>query len=103
MERLGAGDAIVVVLSNAYLESENCMFELTEIAARGDSADAFTRSTQRRSIFRPERSSPVYEYWARRVSELKPRHTVSPAHTTISKDFARYRMKSTASSKFSPT
>lgn len=36
MKRMGRGKAIVIVLSKAYLESHNCMFELTEIAERGD-------------------------------------------------------------------
>jgi internalin A len=36
MERIGRGKAIVVVLSKGYLESKNCMFELMQIAARGD-------------------------------------------------------------------
>jgi tetratricopeptide (TPR) repeat protein len=36
MEDIGRGKCIVVVLSKDYLESINCMFELTQIAARGD-------------------------------------------------------------------
>ncbi len=36
MERIGRGKAIVVVLSKGYLESKNCMFELMQIAGRGD-------------------------------------------------------------------
>jgi hypothetical protein len=33
---LGQGNAIMVVLSKAYLESKSCMFELTEIAEHGN-------------------------------------------------------------------
>lgn len=36
MRRIGRGKAIVVVLSKNYLESTSCMFELTQIAARGE-------------------------------------------------------------------
>ena len=36
MERIGRGKCIVVVLSKKYLESKSCMFEMTEIAERGD-------------------------------------------------------------------
>jgi GTPase SAR1 family protein len=39
MRMLGQGKAIIVVLSKAYLESKNCMFELTEIAERKDLTD----------------------------------------------------------------
>ncbi len=41
MRNLGQGRAVVVVLSRAYLESKSCMFELTEIAEKGDCAAAF--------------------------------------------------------------
>lgn len=36
MRRIGRGKCIVVVLSKRYLESKSCMFELTQIADRGD-------------------------------------------------------------------
>jgi Leucine-rich repeat (LRR) protein len=39
MQRLGRGKCVVVVLSKDYLTSESCMFELTEIAGRGDLSD----------------------------------------------------------------
>lgn len=39
MEGIGQGKGIVVVLSKKYLESKNCMFELTEIADRDDIRD----------------------------------------------------------------
>ena len=39
MRDLGRGKCIVVVISKDYLESDSCMFELTEIAARGDMRD----------------------------------------------------------------
>lgn len=39
MGKIGRGKCIVVVLSKRYLESENCMFELTEIAGEGNVRD----------------------------------------------------------------
>jgi CheY-like chemotaxis protein len=36
MQRIGRGRCIIVILSKRYLESKSCMFELTEIASRGD-------------------------------------------------------------------
>jgi GTPase SAR1 family protein len=36
MQRIGRGKCVVVVLSKKYLESKSCMFELTQIAGRGD-------------------------------------------------------------------
>ena len=32
MERIGQGNCVIVVISDKYLRSENCMFELVEIA-----------------------------------------------------------------------
>jgi GTPase SAR1 family protein len=39
IRRIGPGKAIIVVLSRRYLQSANCMFELTEIAESGDIHD----------------------------------------------------------------
>lgn len=36
MKRLGSGKCVIVVLSEKYLKSDNCMFELVEIAKRED-------------------------------------------------------------------
>jgi internalin A len=36
MKRIGRGKCIVVILSRKYLESPSCMFEMTEIAGRGE-------------------------------------------------------------------
>ena len=35
MERIGRGKAIIVVISEKYLKSQNCMFELVQIADNG--------------------------------------------------------------------
>ncbi|MFN8433765.1 MAG: tetratricopeptide repeat protein [Anaerolineales bacterium] len=39
MQRIGAGNCVVVVISDKYLRSKNCMFELVEIAANKDFAN----------------------------------------------------------------
>ncbi|NCR98274.1 MAG: TIR domain-containing protein [Microcystis aeruginosa L311-01] len=36
MQQIGQGKCVVVVISDRYLKSENCMFELVEIARNGD-------------------------------------------------------------------
>lgn len=36
MERIGAGQAVIVVLSEKYLKSKNCMFEALQIREHGD-------------------------------------------------------------------
>lgn len=39
MERIGEGDSIIVVISDKYLRSKNCMYELVEIAENKQFAD----------------------------------------------------------------
>ncbi|WP_107670846.1 toll/interleukin-1 receptor domain-containing protein [Cyanothece sp. BG0011] len=39
MQRIGQGKCIIVVLSDKYLKSKNCMFELIEIAKNGEFYD----------------------------------------------------------------
>jgi hypothetical protein len=36
MQQIGQGKCVVAVISDRYLKSENCMFELVEIARNGD-------------------------------------------------------------------
>jgi Leucine-rich repeat (LRR) protein len=36
MQRVGAGKCVIVILSRAYLQSKNCMYELTQIASHSE-------------------------------------------------------------------
>jgi len=36
MRRVGAGKCVIVILSQAYLKSKNCMYELTQIASHSE-------------------------------------------------------------------
>jgi internalin A len=38
MQRIGAGKCVIVILGKAYLESKNCMYELTQIASHTEFA-----------------------------------------------------------------
>lgn len=39
MEQLGRGKAVIVIIGKKYLKSENCMFELVQIARNGQFYD----------------------------------------------------------------
>ncbi|MDG1277807.1 MAG: toll/interleukin-1 receptor domain-containing protein [Algoriphagus sp.] len=39
MEQIGKGDFVVLIISDKYLKSKNCMFELMEVAKRGSFLD----------------------------------------------------------------
>ncbi|MBL7260622.1 COR domain-containing protein [Paractinoplanes lichenicola] len=72
MRRIGAGKAIVVVLDKGYLESENCMFELTTIAAQPEFADrVFPIVLSDAGIFQPVSRLKYIAYWERRKAELE--------------------------------
>ncbi len=71
MERLGAGDAIVLVLSNEYFESENCLFELTEIAAHGGLRQRiYPIVLSGTKVFTAQDQARIVAHWDERVSEL---------------------------------
>ena len=43
MQEIGRGHAVVVVISDKYLKSPNCMFELVEIVKNKDVRDRISR------------------------------------------------------------
>ena len=71
MERIGRGKCIVVVLSKQYFESKSCMFELTEIAARGDIHErVFPIVLQDAKIWDASDRLDYIEYWERKTHAL---------------------------------
>ena len=64
MRRIGAGKCIIVILSQAYLRSKNCMFELTEIAAAPELASrVYPVVMQDAAIFDPITRLGYIKYW----------------------------------------
>ena len=43
METIGKGKAVILVISEKYLKSENCMFELLQVAKHGDFAREYSQ------------------------------------------------------------
>lgn len=71
MRRLGKGKAIVVVVSEKYLKSENCMFEMLEIAkAEGLRERIFPIILPDANIFRATGRVRYIRYWEEESSEL---------------------------------
>jgi internalin A len=61
-----------VVIDKAYLESENCMFELTEIASRPDFAKhVFPIIMADAEIFRPVKRVIYVKYWEQQKADLE--------------------------------
>jgi len=64
MRRIGAGKCIVVILSQAYLQSKYCMFELVEIASRPEFASrVYPIVMQDAAIFDPISRLKYIKYW----------------------------------------
>jgi Leucine-rich repeat (LRR) protein len=71
MSRMGQGKCIVVVLSKQYLESKFCMFELTEIAERGDLGKrVFPIVLAGTNIDDASGRLDYIEYWEKKTDEL---------------------------------
>jgi internalin A len=71
MRRIGRGKAIVVLLSKKYLESKNCMFEMAEIADRGDIRDrVFPIVLEDAGIYDAIGRLRYIKYWEQKKEEL---------------------------------
>jgi hypothetical protein len=82
MERIGRGKAIIVVISEKYLKSENCMFELVQIAKNGQFYDRiFPVVMSDANIYKPTQRIKYIQYWEKQIEELsEAMKTVSPAN-----------------------
>jgi internalin A len=71
MQRIGTGKCIVVILSKAYLESRNCMYELTQIADHPEFARrVYPIVMEDAGIFDPRTQLGYIKYWANKRTEL---------------------------------
>jgi hypothetical protein len=82
MERIGHGKAIIVVISDQYLKSENCMFELVQIAKNGQFYDRiFPVVMSDANIYKPTQRIKYVQHWEKQIEELaEAMKTVSPAN-----------------------
>jgi hypothetical protein len=71
MERIGRGKGIITVISDKYLKSPNCMFELVQIAQNGHFYDRiFPIVMADAQIFRPTERIKYVRYWEDQIKEL---------------------------------
>lgn len=71
MEQIGRGKAVVVVISDKYLKSENCMFELVEIAENGDYRDRiFPIVLPDANIYKPVQRIRYIQHWEQEIADL---------------------------------
>jgi formylglycine-generating enzyme required for sulfatase activity len=71
MERIGQGNCVIVVISDKYLRSPNCMFELVEIAEGKQFHDrVFPIVLSNAEIYDPVRRLEYVKYWELKRGEL---------------------------------
>lgn len=71
MERIGRGDCVIIVISDKYLRSPNCMFELVEIAENKDFLTrVFPIVLQDADIYNPVRRIQYIKHWEEKRAEL---------------------------------
>jgi formylglycine-generating enzyme required for sulfatase activity len=72
MERIGQGNCVIVVISEKYLRSENCMFELVEIAENRQFQDRiFPVILADADIYKTSKQLEYIKYWEKQINEIK--------------------------------
>ncbi len=82
MERIGLGNCVIVVVSDKYLKSSNCMFELVEIADGKQFHDRiFPVVLADANIYDPIKRIEYVRYWEGKRAELaEAMKTLDPAN-----------------------
>ena len=82
MERIGQGNCVIVIVSDKYLRSPNCMFELVEIAENKQFHDRiFPIVLADADIYDPIKRIGYVKYWEDKRSELADAmKTLDPAN-----------------------
>ena len=71
MENLGRGKCVIVIISKTYLESENCMFELLQIAKHGEFYNRiFPIVLPDAKIYKSIDRIKYVRYWEQEIQEL---------------------------------
>ncbi len=82
MERMGQGNCVIVVVSDKYIRSPNCMFELVEIAENKQFHDRiFPIVLADTDIYDPVKRLGYVKYWEEKRNELaEAMKNVDPAN-----------------------
>ena len=71
MERIGRGDCVIVIISDKYLRSPNCMFELIEIAENKKFRErVFPIILSDANIYDPVKRVEYVDFWENKRDEL---------------------------------
>jgi hypothetical protein len=71
MERIGRGKCVIAVISDKYLKSPNCMFELVQVAKNGKIRDRiFPIVLADAQIYKPVARIKYIQHWENEIKEL---------------------------------
>ena len=71
MERIGRGKCVIAVISEKYLKSPNCMFELVQVAKNGEFYDRiFPIVLPDAKIYKPVERLQYIQYWEDEIKTL---------------------------------
>ena len=71
MERIGRGKCVIVVISDKYLKSPNCMFELVQVAQNGEFYDRiFPIVLPDAQIYKPVNRLKYIKHWENEIKDL---------------------------------
>lgn len=71
MERIGQGNFVVLIISDKYLKSKNCMFELLEVAKKGEFHNrVFPVVLPDANIYDSLVLIDYYHFWQQKISDL---------------------------------
>lgn len=74
MSRIGEGNCVIIVISDKYLRSKNCMFELVEVAGNKQFGDRiFPIILKDAKIYDWRGQAEYLEYWEKEKAELDER------------------------------
>jgi hypothetical protein len=82
MQRMGQGKCVILIIGERYLKSENCLFELLEVAKHGEFSDrVFPIVLEDAAIYKPIQRLGYVRYWEKQIKELDDAmRTVSAAN-----------------------
>jgi hypothetical protein len=84
MQEIGRGKAVVVIISDKYLRSKNCMFELLEIQQHGDFTDRiFPIVLGDAKIYEAIDRLEYLDYWDEKIATLEKRIREGKSLTNI--------------------
>ena len=102
MEGIRQQDYAVLIVSDSYLKSKNCMFEATEMMKEREYADRIFPAVVEKGIYDPLVRAGYISYWQQKCDELEAAvRGLDPANAVeLAADLKRYKNIASSVSEF---